>query len=124
MILINPTTLMHKSTLSTNNFGNNRFGQKDQKQNILRTFRNYNGICLKNFQRIEQKQEDAFLAKFSILLRISQLWKINNWNFTSSIDASDVYVTADIICRRKNFQKLQIYFESTKFVNQYIKIGF
>ena len=26
--LINATTLMHKSTLSTNDFGNNRFGQK------------------------------------------------------------------------------------------------
>ena len=28
VILINATTLMHKSTLSTNNFGNNHFGQK------------------------------------------------------------------------------------------------
>ena len=24
----------------------------------------YNGVCLKNFQRIEQKLENAFLAKF------------------------------------------------------------
>ena len=39
VILINATTLMHKSTLSTNNFGNNRFGQKYQKQSILRVFR-------------------------------------------------------------------------------------
>ena len=39
VILINATTLMHKSTLSTNNFGNNHFGQKYQKQNILRIFR-------------------------------------------------------------------------------------
>ena len=31
----------------------------------------HNGVCLKNFQRIEQKLENAFLAKFSILLRIS-----------------------------------------------------
>ena len=31
----------------------------------------YNGVCLKNFQRIEQKLENAFLAKFSIFLRIS-----------------------------------------------------
>ena len=37
--LINATTLMHKSTLSTNNFGDNHFGQKYQKQNILRIFR-------------------------------------------------------------------------------------
>ena len=28
VILINATTLMHKSTLSTNNFGNKHFGQK------------------------------------------------------------------------------------------------
>ena len=39
VILINATTLMHKSTLSTNNSGNNHFGQKYQKQNILRTFK-------------------------------------------------------------------------------------
>ena len=39
VILINVTTLMHKSTLSTNNFGNNHFGQKYQQQNILRIFR-------------------------------------------------------------------------------------
>ena len=39
MILINVTTLMHKSTLNTNNFGNNHFGQKYQKQNILRISR-------------------------------------------------------------------------------------
>ena len=31
----------------------------------------YNGVCLKNLQRIEQKLNYAFLAKFSILLRIS-----------------------------------------------------
>ena len=37
--LINATILMHKSTLSANNFGNNRFGQKYQKQNILRILR-------------------------------------------------------------------------------------
>ena len=39
VILINATTLMHKSTLSSNNFGNDHFGQKYQKQNILRIFR-------------------------------------------------------------------------------------
>ena len=31
----------------------------------------YNGVRLKKFQQIEQKLENAFLAKFSILLRIS-----------------------------------------------------
>ena len=31
----------------------------------------YKVVCLKNFQLIEQKLENAFLAEFSILLRIS-----------------------------------------------------
>ena len=31
----------------------------------------YNGVFLKIFQQIEQKLENAFFAKFSILLRIS-----------------------------------------------------
>ena len=39
VILINATTLLHKSILSTNNFGNNLFGQKYEKQNIPRFFR-------------------------------------------------------------------------------------
>ena len=38
VILINATILMHKSTLRKNNFGNNHFGQKYQKQYILRIF--------------------------------------------------------------------------------------
>ena len=58
---------MQKSSLSTNN----HIGQKYQRQNILRIFGDYNGVCLKNFQQIQQKVEKAFLAKFSILLRIS-----------------------------------------------------
>ena len=70
VISINAITSMHKSTLNTNNFGNNLFGQKYQEQNILRISGDYNGVCLKNFQRIEQKLENAFLAKLSILLRI------------------------------------------------------
>ena len=59
------------STLNMNNFGNNDFGQKYQKQNILEFSGDYNGVCLKNFQRREQKLENAFLAKLFILLRIS-----------------------------------------------------
>ena len=55
---------MHESTLSTNNFGNNHFGQKYKKQKKLEV---YNGVCLKNFQWIEQKLGKAFLAKFSII---------------------------------------------------------
>ena len=34
-------------------------------------FVTYNGVCLRNFQRIEEKLVNAFLAKISILLRIS-----------------------------------------------------
>ena len=65
----------------------------------------YNGVCLKNFQRIEQKLENAFLAKFSMLENFVTL-KRQIWDFISSIDASDVSATAGIICRRKSFQKL------------------
>ena len=39
VILINATTLMHKSTVNTNNFGINILDKKYQKQNILRFFR-------------------------------------------------------------------------------------
>ena len=66
----------------------------------------YNGVCLKNFQRIEQNLENAFLAKFPILLRYLYFKKNDNWNFNSSIDAPDASATVDIICRRKSFQKL------------------
>ena len=41
LIWINATTLMHKSNLSTNNFVNNHFRQKYQKQYILRGFRRF-----------------------------------------------------------------------------------
>ena len=58
------------SNLNMNNFGNNLFGQKYQK--IFSDFLgDYSGVCLKIFQRIEQKPENAFLAKLSFLLRIS-----------------------------------------------------
>ena len=64
---------MRKSTLSTNNFGRNHFGQKYQKKILLQFLGDYNGVCLKNLLEtaIEQKLKTAFLAKFSILKRIS-----------------------------------------------------
>ena len=34
VILINSTFLMHKSTLSTNDFGNNHFGQKYSRDSV------------------------------------------------------------------------------------------
>ena len=39
VILINATTLMHNSTLRTNNFGNNHFGQNYREQIIPIIFR-------------------------------------------------------------------------------------
>ena len=53
VILINATTLMHKSNLSKNNFGNNHFGPKYQKQKILRIFRRLHW-CL--FEKIPTKK--------------------------------------------------------------------
>ena len=49
VILINATTLMHRSTLSTDNFGNNHFRQKYQKQNILRIFRRLQWCLFEKF---------------------------------------------------------------------------
>ena len=43
---------------------------------FLEILADYNGVCLKNFKRIEQKLENAFLAKFPIFFRISSLKKI------------------------------------------------
>ena len=40
-----------------------------------------NGVCLKSFQGIEQKLENAFLAQFFILLIISLTLKNYYWNF-------------------------------------------
>ena len=76
MILINATTLMHKSTLSTNNFGNNHFGQKCQKQMILRNVRKLYWCLFEKFQWIEQKLENAFLVKFSIFWELQNFQKI------------------------------------------------
>ena len=66
---------------------------------------NYNGVCLKNFQRIEQKLKNAFLAIFHSFENFVTLKNLL-WDFISSIDASDVSATAGIICLRKSFQKL------------------
>ena len=63
MILIDATTLIHKSTLSMNNFRNNHFGQKYQKEIFFKILEVYRGGCLKNFQRVERKL-DRFLTNF------------------------------------------------------------
>ena len=69
MILINATTLMHKSNLNTNNILN----KSTRIKIFLEFLGDYNSVGLKNFERIEQKLENAFLAQFSILLRVSLL---------------------------------------------------
>ena len=61
---------MHKSSFSTNNFGNIHLGKKYHKQKILRILADYNGVCLKKFQRIEQKLENVFSAKFEIFVTL------------------------------------------------------
>ena len=64
VILYNATTLMKKSTLIV-------LDQSTRNKIFLEFLGDYNGVCLKNFQRKEQKLENAFLAKFFILLNIS-----------------------------------------------------
>ena len=58
---------MHKSTLSTTNFGNNLFDKSTRNKIFLEFLGDYNGVCLKNFQQLEPKLENALLATFSIL---------------------------------------------------------
>ena len=65
-----------------------------------------NGVSVKNFQLIEQKIENAFLAKVFISSENFVILKNYLWNFISSIDVSNVSATADIICERKSFRKL------------------
>ena len=124
MILINATTSMHKSTSITNNFGKTHFGQNYQKQKIQEISEDYNGVCLKKFQRKEQKLENAFLAKFSTFLRISYFQKINygilfNQEMPLMFLRQLISTVGGKVC--KNYSKIDL--ESTKFESQCIKIG-
>ena len=58
------------TTLRTTNFRKIHFGQKYQKQNILEIIEEYDGVGLKNFQPMQQKLENAFLAKLSNFMKI------------------------------------------------------
>ena len=40
---------MHKSTLSTNNFGKNHLDKSTRDKIFLEFLGDYNGVCLKNF---------------------------------------------------------------------------
>ena len=96
---------MYKSTLSTNNSENNHFGQKYQKENILRIFRRLQWYL---FEKIPTNRAETRKCVFGQIFHsfgnFVTLRKLL-WNFISSIDSS-VSTTAGIICRRKSFQKL------------------
>ena len=62
MIVINATTLIYQSILSGNNFGITILDKSGKNKIFLDILEDYNGVCLKNFQRVEQKLENAFLA--------------------------------------------------------------
>ena len=62
---------MHKSTLARITSGVIILDKSTSNKIFLEILGDYNGVCLKKFQRIERKLENSFLAKFSILLKIS-----------------------------------------------------
>ena len=124
VILINATTLMHKSTLNTNNFGNNHLDKSTRNKIFLKFFGDYNGVCLKNLQRIEQKLENAFWPNFPFF------WQF--CNFKKLIIGILFHQQMPLIFLRqvissvggeifKNYSKIHL--ESIKFEKQCIKIG-
>ena len=64
---------MHKATLSTNNSGLIILDKNTRNKIFFEILEDYNGICLKNFQRIQKELENAFSAKISIFSRTSHL---------------------------------------------------
>ena len=124
MILINATTLMHKSTLNTNNFRNNDFGQKYQKQNIRRIFRKLQWCMFEKFpSNIEKSRKCIFVQIFHFF------WQFRN--FKKLIIGILLHQKMPLIFLQqliswvkgkvfKNYSK--IYLESNKFGNQRIKI--
>ena len=72
MIFITATTLWHKSALSTNNFGNNHFGQKYQEQNIFRNLRRLSWCLFEKFPTNRAKTRKCVSGQiFQFFLRIS-----------------------------------------------------
>ena len=76
MTLINATTLIHKSTLSTNNFGIFILDKSIGTKIFLEISEVYNGICLKKFQRLEQKLEMRFCRNFPFFRKFRNFKKI------------------------------------------------
>ena len=97
---------MHKSTLNTKNLGNNDFGQKCQKQNILRLFRRLYWSVFEKFPTNRAKNRKCVFGQTFHSFENFVTLENYLWNFISSTDASNVFATADIICQRKIFQKL------------------
>ena len=97
---INATTVMHKSTLSTNNFGNNSFRQKYQQRNILTIFRRLKWCLFEKFPTSRAKTRKCVFGKIFHFFNNFVTLKKYFWNFISSIDAPDS------ICEHKSFQKL------------------
>ena len=58
------------STLSTNTYESIHLGQKKSKNKMfLEILEEYKGACWTNFRQVQQKRQNAFLAKRSIFLR-------------------------------------------------------
>ena len=66
MILTNAATLMNKWTLSTNNFEKTILDKNTSNKIFFEILEDYIGVYSTNLHGIEQKLENAFLAKFSI----------------------------------------------------------
>ena len=101
MILIIATTLRHKSLYARKTSVIIILDKSSRNKIFQENLKDYSGDCLKNFHRIEQKLETAFSPNFPFFENFSILNYF--WNLISSIDAIDVSVTADTICRRKRF---------------------
>ena len=97
---------MHKSTLSTNDFGNIYFGQKNQKQNSLRISRRLKWCLLEKFPTDRAKTRKCVFGQFFHSFENFVTIKKQLWNFNSSIDVSDVSETTDFSCCWKSCQRL------------------
>ena len=71
MIFITATTLLHKSTLSTKNFGNNDLWEKYQKQNIFRIFGRSYWCLFEKFSTNRVKISQCVFGEVFNFLRIS-----------------------------------------------------
>ena len=97
---------MLKSTLSLNNFGNDHFGPKNQKQKILRISVSLDCCLFETFPTNRAGTRKCVFCQLFHSFENFVTLKCRLWNFVSSIDTSDVSATDDIISWRKSLQKL------------------